>query len=265
MSQSSQNTRMNLPGKMSISFIFSLTLLAPSLNVRTAKATAVLAIFRLFVCLGWIFPCNTVQRFISVLSAALRTLFSSSVLARSLMTDLMVSIVVCGKFPVCLQSFRVPSLSACLKVHQATLQSLWNGLSPDESWWIQLAHTTSLTCTRLIFFFSPDSIPVVNLYFVNLFVCQAAVSSKGFSNCQQGITIFLRFEADCHSFLDISDTPIFSHFYFRTIGFNFIYLKKTKTKNISVPLAYKSGVSELVRSFLTTENVSLSGRCHGSR
>ena len=88
--------------QMSISFIFSLTLLAPSLNVRTAKATAVLAIFRLFVCLGWIFPYNTVQRFISVLSVALRTLFSSSVLARSLMTDLMVSIVVCGKFPVCL-------------------------------------------------------------------------------------------------------------------------------------------------------------------
>ena len=100
MSLSSQNTLMNLPGKMSISFIFSLTLLAPSLNVRTAKATAVLAFvfFRLFVCLGWIFPYNTVQRFISVLSAALRTLFSSSVLARSLMTDLMVSIVVCGKF-----------------------------------------------------------------------------------------------------------------------------------------------------------------------
>ena len=115
------------------------------------------------------------------------------------------------------------------------------------------------------FFFSPDSIPVVNLYFVNLFLCQAAVSSKGFSNCQQGITIFLRFEADCHSFLDISDTPIFSHFYFRTIGFNFIYLKKKKKKTISVPIAYKSGVSELVLSFRTTENVSLSGRCHGSR
>ena len=85
--------------------------------------------------------------------------------------------------------------------------------------------------------FSPDGIPVVNLYFVNLFVCQAAVSSKGLSNCQQGLSIFLRFEADCHSFLDISDTPIFSHFYFRTIGFNFIYLKKNNNKKLLVSLS----------------------------
>ena len=73
MSLSSQNTLMNLPGKMSSSFIFSLTLLAPSLNVHTAKTTSVLTIFRLFVCLGWIFPYNTIHRFISVLSAALKT------------------------------------------------------------------------------------------------------------------------------------------------------------------------------------------------